>query len=87
MKELATDYRRILDEEDYQLLHAIDQGIEPDPNSERVRFLLFNTALLEYNSYWRRSHPAIRTLEGYRRLDVRKSKPGHAAKRKTSEKK
>jgi hypothetical protein len=38
-------------------------------NDERTRRLLYNLALLEYNDgTWRRSHPVVRTLEGYRRL-------------------
>jgi energy-coupling factor transporter ATP-binding protein EcfA2 len=64
--DLATDYRRILDDEDYDLLYRIDHS-QIQPGSERVRWLLYNLALLEYNSYWWRSHPVIRDLPGYRR--------------------
>jgi hypothetical protein len=66
IKHLATDYRRILETGDYQLLRAVDQADVDDPeNSERLRCLLFNLALLEYNAYWWQSHPVIRTLPGY----------------------
>ena len=64
--DLATDYRRILDVDDYALLYEIDHS-QVQPGSERVRYLLYNLALLEYNSYWWRSHPVIRDLPGYRR--------------------
>jgi energy-coupling factor transporter ATP-binding protein EcfA2 len=64
---LATEMRRFLETEDYELLHQIDDNSE-EINSERVRKLLYNLALLEYNSYWRMSHPVIRTLDAYRRL-------------------
>ena len=33
--------------------------------SERVRGLLYNLALLEYNDFYWRSHPVIRTLPAY----------------------
>ena len=40
-------------------------------NDEGIRRLLYVLALLEYNDgTWRRSHPVIRTLEGYRRADA-----------------
>lgn len=65
-KQLATDYRRLLDTGDYPLLREVDRaGAEHHQNSERVRYLLFNLALLEYNAYWWQSHPVIRTLPGY----------------------
>lgn len=66
--QLATEMRRFLEAEDYELLHRIDHD-HVDRNSERVRFLLYNLALLEYNGFWRMSHPVIRTLPAYRTLE------------------
>ncbi len=65
VKELATDYRRTLSKEDFQLLCEIDAAPDETHNSEQARKLLYHLALLEYNSYWWRSHPAVRTLPGY----------------------
>lgn len=66
VKRLANDLRRILDTMDYPLLKRID-GCDDEINDDRVRHLLYNLALLEYNDYWRLSHPALRTLDAYRR--------------------
>jgi hypothetical protein len=66
--DLATDYRRILDTDDYRILYEIDQSPDSDSTSERVRFLLYNLALLEYNGYWRHSHPVVRRLAAYQAL-------------------
>lgn len=66
VKELATDYRRTLSKEDFQLLCNIDSDPDVTHNTEEARNLLYHLALLEYNSYWWRSHPAVRTLPGYR---------------------
>ncbi len=65
VRELANDYRRILDPEDYDLLASVDSGHSLPSGSERVRDLLYNLALLEYNNYYWRSHPVIRTTEAY----------------------
>lgn len=65
---LASDYRRVLEPGDYALLRDIDRNDQQD-NSARVRFLLQNLAVLEYNSYWWRSHPSVRRLPGYRALE------------------
>ncbi|MEM7016780.1 MAG: ATP-binding protein [Pseudomonadota bacterium] len=65
IQDLAVDYKRILDTTDYPLLRKIDQNPDAEENSERIRFLLYNLALLEYNGYWRQSHPTIRTLSNY----------------------
>lgn len=66
--QLAAEYRRMLEPGDYPLLARVD-GAEADTgNDDQVRRLLYNLALLEYNDgSWRRSHPVIRTLDGYRR--------------------
>ena len=66
--DLATDYRRFLKPEDYHILYAIDHGLTPDWEQERENELLYNLALLEYNSFWRRSHPVTRRLKAYRKL-------------------
>lgn len=67
--DLASDYKRILDSEDYKILKEIDDSTSHDSNSERVRYLLYNLALLEYNHRgWRRSHPVIRFLDGYKNI-------------------
>ena len=65
VRKLATEYRRILTADDYQLLARIDAALQTPPSSERVRELLYNLALLEYNDFYWRSHPVIRTLPAY----------------------
>ena len=66
--QLASEYRRLLEPDDYTRLVQIDRSPLDVGNDERIRRLLYCLALLEYNDgTWRRSHPAIRTLEGYRR--------------------
>jgi len=66
---LAQEYRRLIEPEDYALLVEIDQGdASYTPNNERTRRLLYFLLLLEYNSYWWRSHPVVRELPGYREL-------------------
>ena len=65
VREMAADYRRILNLDDYRLLAAIDAGQPPPAGSERSRNLLYNLALLEYNEYFWRSHPVIRSTEEY----------------------
>lgn len=62
--DLATDYRRLLTAEDYAALVKVDTTVETEP-SPVIRRLLRETAILEYNSYWWRSHPVVRTLQGY----------------------
>jgi energy-coupling factor transporter ATP-binding protein EcfA2 len=68
IKQLASEYRRFLKPEDYTLLAKIDGDDIHAGNDERTKILLYNLALLEYNDgSWRRSHPVVRTLEGYQR--------------------
>ena len=69
VREAATDFRRFLGREDYELLAKIDfaqseQALSND--SERTRDLLYNLALLEYNNFYWRSHPVIRTIDAYK---------------------
>jgi len=73
---LATDYKRKLDPDDYDLLVEIDRHPDEQEQSERMRDLLWNQAALEYNSFWWRSHPVIRTLPGYREAEARRDGRG-----------
>jgi len=67
IKQLAADYRRFLTPEDYTLLYRIDQSPDHEGNDARAQELLHRLALMEYNDgAWRRSHPVVRTLEGYK---------------------
>jgi hypothetical protein len=60
------EYRRFLEPADYDLLVLLDANTVHAGNDDRTRKLLYNLSLLEYNDgTWRRSHPVIRTLEGY----------------------
>lgn len=64
--QLASDYRYFLKPADYTLLKAIDTNPAHGGNDERAQELLHRLALLQYNDgTWRRSHPVVRTLEGY----------------------
>lgn len=66
IKQLAAEYRRFLEPDDYALLASLDCDAIHAGNDKRTRNLLYNLALLEYNDgSWRRSHPVVRTLEGY----------------------
>lgn len=66
--QLASEYRRLLRPDDYPRLVQIDRAPQDVGNDQRTCELLYNCALLEYNNgSWRRCHPVIRTLEGYRR--------------------
>lgn len=77
IRQLAAEYRRFLEPEDYALLARIDNDSIHAGNDERTRRLLYKLALLEYNdASWRRSHPVVRTLEGYERA---RSAPPSAA--------
>ena len=68
VREAATDFRRFLYSEDYELLAKIDTGQSRQTTSiglGRSRDLLYNLALLEYNNFYWRSHPVIRTTDAY----------------------
>ncbi len=62
---LAVDYKRILETEDYPLLAELDQPHQAEQNSKRIRYFLLNMIVLEYNSFWREPHPAIRLLPAF----------------------
>ena len=68
VRELATEFRRFLGPKDYRLLAEIDSASPertmPD-NPDHRRRLLYNLALLEYNKFFWRSHPVIRTTDEY----------------------
>ena len=65
VREAATDFRRFLHPEDYELLASMDSPRASPILSERARNLLYNLALLEYNNFYWRSHPVIRTTDAY----------------------
>ncbi len=65
VEEAATEFRRILVTEDYPVLAEIDSSLETPPHNERVRGLLYNLALLEYNNYYCRCHPVIRRIPAF----------------------
>lgn len=69
--QLASEYRRFLEPEDYALLAKIDKNPVHGGNDKRTRKLLYNLALLEYNDgSWQRSHPVVRMLDGYTRAQA-----------------
>ncbi len=65
VKDLATDYRRTLNKDDYQFLFEVDSAPDDTHDPDKAAKLLSNLTLLEYNSFWWRSHPVVRTLPGY----------------------
>ena len=66
---LATEYSRLIEQEDFELLVDIDsQPPYHTPVTERTRRLLYDLVLLEYNAYWWQTHPAVRSLPAYRRV-------------------
>jgi hypothetical protein len=71
-QQLAADFRRFLTKEDYELLVQIDHESSHQGTSEQIQNLLYKLALMEYNDgSWRRSHPAVRLLEGYQQAKQR----------------
>jgi hypothetical protein len=67
VKTLSNDYRMFLTKEDYKTLYRVDHDALDD-NTERIYKLMCDLALMEYNSYWRRSHPVIPELPGYKAI-------------------
>ena len=66
IKQIATEYKRFIRQEDYELLVDIDLGEAAfTPASDRATRLLYNLTLLEYNAYWWQSHPLVRTIDAY----------------------
>ena len=66
VKDVASEYQRAILAGDWQELVAVDdsKGLDITRNEVRMR-MLYDLVLLEYNSYWWRSHPLVRTLRGY----------------------
>ena len=80
VRKLASEYRRFLEPDDYALLADIDRGGAHTGNDDRVRRLLYNLALLEYNDgEWRRSHPVVRVLDGYSTAESKLTASGSGA--------
>lgn len=69
VKELANDYRRLINSEDYTRLVAVDAAPDsPDDFTDDIsNKMLYNLILLEYNDYFWKSHPVITTLPGYKK--------------------
>jgi energy-coupling factor transporter ATP-binding protein EcfA2 len=66
VKDVASEYQRSILAGDWQELAAIDASAGEDIARNEVRMrMLYDLVLLEYNSYWWRSHPLVRTLRGY----------------------
>ncbi|TLD43971.1 MAG: hypothetical protein FAZ92_03776 [Accumulibacter sp.] len=64
---LSNEYRRLVQPADYRLLADIDRAPPAHtPATIETRRLLYDLVLLEYNSYWWQTHPAVQALEGYR---------------------
>lgn len=68
VRSVAADYQRLVRQSDWADLVRVDrsQGEEKDRTDDRLR-LLYDLVLLEYNSFWWRSHPLVRTLPPYAR--------------------
>ncbi len=67
---LGSEFVRWLEAEDYDLLVQEYRNRSVRDTQPRARKLLSNLALLEYNNgSWRRPHPVVRLLEGYRRAE------------------
>ncbi len=74
--KLAAEYRYFLQPDDYQLLKSIDTTAFNDGTDRREQELLHRLALLQYNDgSWRRSHPVVRTLDGYRHASGEAGRP------------
>lgn len=69
VKELASDYRRIINSESYARLVEIDLNPDaPDEFTDQLSSeMLFNLLILEYNDYFWKSHPVITTLPSYQK--------------------
>ncbi len=66
VRDAASEFRRTLQTGDYEALARLDSLLHTPPHDDQTRNLLYNLALLEYNDYFCRSHPVIRTTEAYR---------------------
>lgn len=76
VERLATEYRRLIEQEDYELLVEIDERDKNFvPNSDQTKRLLYDLILLEYNRYWWQTHPTVTTLSAYKK--VKETKAGN----------
>lgn len=66
--KLASEFKRYLYTDDYEILYQYDQNNDLELNNDRVQDLIINLALLEYNQFWRQPHPVIRLIKGYENL-------------------
>lgn len=71
VRDVASEYQRLVRQSDWADLVRIDRskGDEKDRTDDRLR-LLYDLVLLEYNNYWWRSHPLVRTLPAYQKALV-----------------
>lgn len=67
VQQAALDYRRELTNSDYELLVKIDQNPDTPENctGDRTTQLLEKLVVLEYNSYYWKTHPLVQSLQGY----------------------
>jgi len=68
VRRLSSDYRRLVEPSDYELLARIDAAAKSEtPIDDQSRRLLYDLVLLEYkdDDFWWQSHPAVRDLPGY----------------------
>lgn len=72
IQDMKVSFQRFLTLEDYETLYRIDCSKDYTTN-EQVQNLLHQLALLEYNEFWWRSHPAVRLIPAYQEL-AKKSK-------------
>ena len=79
LETIKADYMCFLDAADYKRLArlAIDDDKESD---EQMKRLLFNSAALEYNSYWRMVNPIIRETIEYQKAYEREKEQSKADK-------
>lgn len=67
VRKMAVDYQRLVRDSWAELVQIdVSQGEEIASTDERMRLLLC-LVLLEYNNYWWRSHPLVRTLPAYKK--------------------
>lgn len=70
VRKLSNEFKYRLAAEDYDLIVEIDNADEQE-HSEDAQSLLTGMAILQYNDFWWRSHPAVRTLPGYMKAEAR----------------
>lgn len=66
-RNMAVDYQRLARDSWAELVQIdLSKGTETTSTSERMR-LLIDLLLLEYNNFWWRTHPLVRTLPAYKK--------------------